>query len=280
MLSSWCWHTEFHLGHLHLAHIPARTAALGVNAVELNDFMLAPPRFSRVRRPLARLAGLPPAWWRYSAANLRHVAQAAQAAGVAVRVWTMDTDLTGAGWPWLAHWLYCHRGLGAARTLGATAVRVTVGGHAHQPAHLNARVAARLAALAQTAAPLKVAVENHWGLSTDPARLIALVRQANQPNLGVCFDPGNLPPAHIPGAWGALSAAANHAHFKTHHFEANGHETTLPYHTHWALCAAYTGPWSVEYEGPASPPETGIRASLRLAESLMRTAPALYKPYA
>ncbi len=53
--------------------------------------------------------------------------------------------------------------------------------------------ALRCAARWAEASGVPLAVENHWGLSTLPALLAQIVRQAGSPWLGVCLDFGNLP---------------------------------------------------------------------------------------
>ena len=52
---AWCWHDDYYAGRWSLLDQPAGAASAGLTAIECNDFMLPPPRLSRLRRPLLRL---------------------------------------------------------------------------------------------------------------------------------------------------------------------------------------------------------------------------------
>ena len=53
--SSWCWHEPYYAGSWSLLDLPASAKAAGLTAIECNDFMMPPPRLSRLRQPLLRL---------------------------------------------------------------------------------------------------------------------------------------------------------------------------------------------------------------------------------
>ena len=55
-LSALALHDAYYAGAWSLLNLPADAASVGIPAIECNDFMLPPPRFSRVRRPLLSLA--------------------------------------------------------------------------------------------------------------------------------------------------------------------------------------------------------------------------------
>lgn len=82
-ISSWCWHAHYHAGRFSLIDAPRAAARLGFRHIELNDFMLPPPRLSRLRRPLLRLLGAPATLWRYDIDVLRRVQQELTATQVA-----------------------------------------------------------------------------------------------------------------------------------------------------------------------------------------------------
>jgi hypothetical protein len=112
--------------------------------------MLPPPRLSRLRL----LPGAPPELWRYSRTGLRQLQANAQAHGVRVLAWAVNSDFTVPGRHWPAQQLYLGRGL------AAPLLRVTLGGRAETPRSRDAVIVRRLAALVQ-ASPAAVTLENH-----------------------------------------------------------------------------------------------------------------------
>lgn len=277
---AWCWHDAYYAGRWSLLDQPAGAAAAGLAAVECNDFMLPPPRLSRLRQPLLRLLpGAPPELWRYSRASLRQLRANAQAHGVQMLAWAINSDFTVPGRHWPAQQLYLRRALGAARLLAAPLLRVTLGGSAETPRSRDAVIVQRLAALVQ-ASPAAVTLENHWGVSTDIERHLAIFDAATaalpaglRPRLGCCFDPGNVPEGPARERWWAeLARRANHFHLKTTAFDAAGDETHLPHAAIFNLLAeaGYRGPVTVEYAGQGDALD-GLRSSVRLWQRLARS---------
>jgi sugar phosphate isomerase/epimerase len=275
-ISSWSWHAPYQDGKLSLLHVPAAAAGHGFSKVELNDFMLPPPRFSRVRRPFLMVLGTPVDLWSYTNANLQRLKTALDAARVQCVVWTVNTDLTLPQWrwPWQAH--YIQKGIWAARLLGAGVYRIILGGRAGMEEAVDETVAGRLAWLVESCPDLRVVVENHWGLSTDINRLlkvIALTKSrlpvASAGRLGITFDPDNLPKDNREPHWRALINAAHHVHFKTFNFTPEGDETTLPYHLffQWLKEVQYPGFATLEFEGDGDP-NIGIERSIALFQRL------------
>lgn len=264
--SSWCWHGLFYTAAQPLAlwDVPALAAELGFSAVELNDFMLPPPRFSRVRRPLwAAVGGGQWAAWRYSHASAERLRGALTAAGVRCVAWTVDTALAAPTPRWWGQLAYVAQAVAMARHLGTPTVRLTVGEVGHWgPQRAAAVVSARLRWLAHRWPTVQWVVENHGGLSGRADWLVPVVRSA--PAVGLCFDPGNSPPVD----WSALAAVAVHGHFKTRAFTPHGREATLPYEQLRPWLTTFTGPMVIEYEGDA-PPADGIRQSLALYHELV-----------
>lgn len=269
-ISSWCWHAAYHAGQFSLLNVPAKAQRLGFNHVELNDFMLPPPRWSRVRRPLLAALGAPQNLWRYSARTLQPLTYAP----TQMVSWTLDTDFTVSAWRWLWQKRYLAAGFRAARLLRCAVVRVTLGGAENSPTTQDDLAARRLAETVRYSAPLTVAVENHWGLSTEYERLLKILALAKKQlngaqaaRLGVCFDPGNLPAERREQGWQALAPQANHFHFKTRTFTPEGEESTLPYAEILALLRAshYSGHIVLEYEGDEAV-ELGVQKSLALLE--------------
>lgn len=149
---------------------------------------------------------------------------------------------------------------------------MTVGGAAELPHQADSVVVERLARLAQRHRRLSIAVENQGGLSSDVERFCGIVRAARSllpsaeaARLGVCFDPGNIPPEARERRWALLAPLAIHVHFKTRSFTPTGEEASLPYSLILDLLsrAGYGGGATVEYEG-SDEPEQGIHQSLAL----------------
>jgi sugar phosphate isomerase/epimerase len=277
---AWCWHDDYYAGRWSLLDQPAGAAAAGLAAIECNDFMLPPPRLSRVRqRLLDLLPGAPPELWRYSRATLHRLQNNAQANGVHILAWAINSDFTVAGHHWPAQRLYLRRGIAAARLLAAPLLRVTLGGCAETPRSRDALIVRRLAALVQ-ASPTPVTLENHWGVSADIERHVqifdavaATLPSGLRARFGCCFDPGNLPEGpQRPHWWRMLAHRANHFHLKTTAFDATGDEVHLSYATIFDLLAevGYGGPVTVEYGGQA-PPLAGIQQSVHLYRRLVNT---------
>lgn len=274
-LSAITFHARLFAQEMAQWEVPAEAATLGFDAVELLDLLAVPlpaGRWTAQARQLwhalhQALPGLPhnplprrPK--RYDPAIAAPLRAAADAAGVRIIGWTMDTDLTARGAALVAQRDYWRRGLATARVMGAEVVRVTTGG---QPGRASDLPAARenLAALVELAAGLPVAVENHGGLSSDPDLLVALLEGI--PGAGCCLDFGNFPAAIRHEATLKLVPYTNHVHAKSHSFDEQGQERTIAYPAILAAlrAAAYDGWFVIEYEGPA-PAERGIDLTRKL----------------
>jgi sugar phosphate isomerase/epimerase len=286
--SSWCWHTPYYAGEWSLWDLPRDAASLGLAAIEANDFMLPPPRLSRLRRPLlAALPGAPPELWRYSRASLERLRQAAGEHGTALLAWTINSDFTVTVWQWPIQRLYLARGWAAARQLGVQLLRVNLGGSPQTPPAREDRVVARLASFVQQSqaasnAPA-ITLENHWGMSSDIDRHLrvfdrvrARLAAPQQGQFGCCFDPSNMDAGEgEEGAarrerwWRALAERANHFHLKTTAFDDAGQETTLPHEQLWSLLqdAGYDGAVTIEFQGEGEP-GAGVRQSAVLFHEL------------
>ncbi|MBK9055597.1 MAG: sugar phosphate isomerase/epimerase [Chloroflexi bacterium] len=276
-VSSWSWHEAYYAGRWSLLDLPEGARQVGLSRIEANDFMLPPPRLSRIRRPLlALLPGAPPELWRYSRGSLAQLRGNAAASHTPLLCWTINSDFTVPGWAWPLQQIYLRRGLAAAHQLHTPLLRLNLGGQLDTPTSVDERLITRLVAfvhLCQHRAPgLTLTVENHWGISTDIERHLWLVGQAKsrlpeglQERLGCCFDPGNMPEGERERWWRGLSAAANHFHFKTTEFDERGRDTHLPHDHILALLRAanYQGDVTIEFQGGGDPVE-GVKQSVRL----------------
>lgn len=276
-VSSWSWHETYYAGRWSLWDLPQGARQVGLSRIEANDFMLPPPRLSRLRQPLlALLPGAPPELWRYSRGNLAQLGRNAAAHQTHLLCWTINSDFTVPHRAWPLQQVYLRRGLAAAHHLHAPLLRLNLGGQPDTPTSVDERLITRLAAFVQqsqrSAPGLTLTVENHWGISTDIERHLWLVAQAKsrlpeslQGRLGCCFDPGNMPEGNREQGWRRLAAAANHFHFKTTAFDGRGRDPHLPHDHILALLRAahYQGNVTIEFQG-AGDPIAGVKQSIRL----------------
>ena len=110
------------------------------------------------------------------------------------------------------------------------------------------------AALADYAkgAGLNVLIENHWGLSSDPDAVVALVKQVGKANFGTLPDFGNFPKdVDRYAAVKKMMAYAKGVSFKCYDFGADGKETTIDMDRMIKIVidSGYRGFVGVEYEG-------------------------------
>lgn len=155
--------------------------------------------------------------------------------------------------------------LDAAAALGCPAIRANVGGH-DAPSKLVGLAVAResFAALAAEGARRGVAVliENHWGLSTDPAAIVAIVQAAGTPWLGTLPDFGNFPDEIRYDGLAQIAPYARAVHAKFYDFAPDGSHPRIDI----ARCvgilraAGYRGSWGLEYEGSGDEHEGIIRS--------------------
>jgi sugar phosphate isomerase/epimerase len=277
-VSSWCFHAAYYSGSWSLLDLPEAAASAGLSAIECNDFMLPPPRLSRLRRPLlSLLPGAPPELWRYSRATLRQLSVNSRANQTKIIAWTTNSDFTVPAHHWPTQQLYLRRGLAAARLLQAPLMRLNLGGKPETASDRDRIVVRRLTKFAthclSSYPALNLTVENHWGVSTDIDRHLTVFDQVAdslpvplRSRFGCCFDPANM--SANPNRdrwWRGLAARANHFHLKTKKFNAVGEETSLPHpYLFDLLCqAGYQGSVTIEFAGDG-PATEGIKKSVNL----------------
>lgn len=283
--SSWSWHEPHYAGRWSLLDLPQSARQAGVRHIECNDFMMPPPRLSRVRQPLLKLLpGAPPEFWRYSRATLDLLVENAQAEDVNILTWTVNSDFTVPLWQWPAQKLYVRWGVVAARRLQVRLLRVNLGQRADVDDALVAQRLADFVIQSQRRYPgLIITVENHWGISTDIDRHLKIVREtaARLPEafgacFGCCFDPSNMPSDGASESererwWRELASEANHYHLKTTTFDQDGNDSALPHTRLMTLLeeAGYQGDVAIEYQGDGDPVEA-VRQSRALFERLVK----------
>ncbi|MEM8858877.1 MAG: TIM barrel protein [Chloroflexota bacterium] len=262
-VSSWAWHDAFYKGDFSLIDVPAKANALGIYHVELNDFMLPPGRLSRTRAFFATLINKSPSHpslKRYVPSTMRKLKNELKKNKVQCNSWTVDSDLTGSESMWRNELQYILKAWQAAADLDATYLRITLGGTEHIGDHIDDLVARRLnmlAALGNMFYPsVKLLVENHWGISTNISRFLNIVNQAD--DVGVCFDPGNVPFAKRRDDWSRLASRAEMFHLKVFNLDHSKIDQEIEYDFLFNLLAHeyFAGPCVIEYEGNGNPDES------------------------
>ena len=254
-VSSWSFHAELHQGSLHLADVPYRVHDLGYGAVELQDMFLWP----RPPNPIARLFGktAPPFNpYQYDRRTLLKVRLNRLRSGTRLACWSIDSDLSvNAGPDRQKQKAYLAAAIETADFLNAPLIRLTLGGAKDDRAAYDRALELMSSVLpVAMARNVRFALENHGGLSSDPAVLGEFVQHFHSPYLGVCLDFGNLEGDRAMGMQ-TLAPHAIHVHAKSREFNPQGEERQIDY----GLClgvlkaAGYAGALSIEYEGDGDP---------------------------
>ncbi len=266
-VSSWSFHDELYQGRLHLADVPYRVHDLGYGLVELQDMFLYP----RPPNPVARLLGkkTPPFNpYQYDRRALLKVRLNRLRSGTRLVCWSIDSDLTvNAGPDRQKQKSYLAAAIETADFLNAPLIRLTLGGEKNDRAAYDRAVELMSSVLpVAIARNVKFAVENHGGLSSDPALLAEFVQHFHSPQLGVCLDLGNFESDRVSGIQ-ILAPQAIHVHAKARAFDGQGEETQIDYRACLsALKAAdYAGAISIEYEGDGEA-AIGIKRTWELIE--------------
>jgi sugar phosphate isomerase/epimerase len=269
-ISAWSFHDALYAGRMTQFDLPEACSRLGFDRIEFNDLFWPPPPGSRVRYLPWRLRGWlarRDVWpefqrqWLTSRRTRRHLATLCRQAGVRCVALTLNSDFTGElPARRRSAMSYVKAGLAVAQTLGAPVVRVTSDRRAQSddlgPGAIE-RVIAGLqrAAVLARAAGIRLAVENHWGLTTEPEVMQHMVRAVDSPWLGVCLDLGNFAPERRLAGVEMLAPHAIHVHAKAKAFGADGEEVSIDYGASLAVLqrAGYSGPLVIEYEGDGDP---------------------------
>jgi sugar phosphate isomerase/epimerase len=163
-----------------------------------------------------------------------------------------------------------HKWVDIAAVLGCHSIRCNTGA---QPGDDDAleRCAESFSALVEyaDAAGINVLIENHWGLSSDPSWLMALMDRVNHPRFGTLPDFGNFPDEiDRYDAVQRMMARALAVSAKCYDFDDAGNETKVDFDRMMkvVLDAGYNGWLGIEYEGERLPERDGIVACKNLLE--------------
>ena len=301
-VSAWSFHELLYAGRLRQADVPAEVAALGFRHVELLEMFLWRKPTGTIQRAWRRMNSVlrrggtdhmpslsPPSplplpnlgeeggtergrqgpTVDYSRDTLNELRGARLRAGTQLVCWAVDTDLTisdaDTRRAQLAH---IATAIEAARFLGAPLLRITTGGkEGDSPAVGQTVDTLRSVLPAAMAGGVKLAIENHFGLSADPHALVEMVTALNSPHVGVCLDLGNFREGEADEGIRLLAPHAVHVHAKSYSFDADGEESRINYGAALGTlrAAGYDGVLSIEFEGDGSPAD-GIRKTKALIE--------------
>jgi sugar phosphate isomerase/epimerase len=251
-VSSWSFHEELYNGQMRLADVPYRVHDLGYEAVELQDLFLWPKPPNRLMRWLGRRAAEFNRY-EYDRKALNAVRLNRLRGGTRLVCWAIDSDLTVSDHPARQQQkAYLAAAIETARYLGTSLIRLTLGGDQDDRAGLDRAIDLLSGVLpVAIARQMKLAIENHGGLSSDPHALVELVGHFHSPALGVCLDFGNFAQGKSSIGLPLLAPHTLHVHAKSQSFTPNGEEATIDYGTCCAALksAGYDGAISIEYEG-------------------------------
>jgi sugar phosphate isomerase/epimerase len=266
-ISSWSFHDELYSGKLRLPDVPYRVHDLGYDAVELQDMFLWP----RPPNPIARALGRKARefnQYEYDRKTILRTRLHRLRSGTRLICWSIDSDLTANEGPdRQKQKAYLAGAIETAVFLGAPLIRLTLGGEKNDHVAYDRAVELMSSVLpVAIVRNVKFAIENHGGLSNDPALLAEFVQHFHSPYLGVCLDFGNFEGDRMIGMQ-TLAPHAIHVHAKSREFNTAGEEKHIDYRMCLSALksAGYTGVISIEYEGDGDPAD-GIQRTRELIE--------------
>lgn len=163
--------------------------------------------------------------------------------------------------------------LDVAATLGCSAIRANIGGEgatSPEAALETAKESFARLAIEGGKRGVTLLIENHWGLSTDPAAIVAVVEAVDSPWLGTLPDFGNFPDDIRYDGLAQIAPYARAVHAKFYDFAPDGTHPRVDI----ARCvrilreSGYQGSWGIEYEGEGDDHE-GVLRSRAMLEALL-----------
>ncbi len=157
-----------------------------------------------------------------------------------------------------------------AHRLGASLVRINTGGTGDEKADATTgieRAAAALRELLPLARELhlKIAIENHGGVSKKAAYIVRLIRATDPKRVGAAVDFNNFPAEIRYDEIATVAPYALTCHVKVNRVDARGEAADYDFPRVLGILKKnhYKGPLSIEYEGKGDPVE-GVRSSRAL----------------
>lgn len=151
--------------------------------------------------------------------------------------------------------------------LNCPVIRVNGGGKDDKDKDALERVISSIKSLIPQAerAGIRVTMENHGGMSSNPEVLVKVVKEVNSKYYGTLPDFGNFPDDIRYQALEKIAPYAFHVHAKSYEFDERGEETKLDYKRILDIFKkiGYQGYLSIEFEGKGDEVE-GVRKTLEL----------------
>jgi sugar phosphate isomerase/epimerase len=122
---------------------------------------------------------------------------------------------------------------------------------------------------------VRLALENHGGISSDATLLVGLVQYINSPYFGTCSDFGHLKAEERYDALEQLIPLSFHIHAKVHGFLEDGEESEMDYARILNIVGrlAPSTYLSIEYEGETTQIEDNIAGILKTYQLIKRYWP-------
>ena len=223
-IGSWVWGSDYYHGRFSLLDLPQKAAELDIQQIECNDFILPPPRFSRLTQPFHKaIPYINPDLWRYRRASLTTLKKELDARNQTCLCWALNTDFTSPRVGWFANWFYHQWAIQAINILRPPLIRIIAGGTQTTPitGRLIQQMTNSVLLLLQRPSVKQIVFENHWGASTDMTQHIDIYRQVRK-NLHddekrcwrLCLDPFNLESENPEKSWERMAPYAGHVHLK------------------------------------------------------------------
>ncbi len=165
-----------------------------------------------------------------------------------------------------------------AAQLGCHSIRCNVGSVRPDDADAVKRAAESFAALTEYGKKnrIQIIIENHGGVSSDPAWLVSLMKAVDDPFFGTLPDFGNFPPETDKyDAIRRMMPYAKAVSAKCYDFDdTTGLETTIdfPRMMDIVTSAGYRGYVGIEYEGKRLDERTGIKRAAALLKTIRDTS--------
>lgn len=236
-ISSWVWAKRYYHGRFSLFDLPQAAADFGISRLEMNDFMLPPPRFSRVVRPLMwSIPTLPRDTWRYRPASFTQLAEKMAETGTRAVCWTLNSNFVLPNSHQPTQNYYRSRGIEACRRLGIPNLRIILGGRhklnlaqAAEIELISDRLVDFIRSTLERVPGLQLLLENHWGVATDIDYMLTIFRATTEKlsreeanRFGLCLDATNMPiKVDRTTYWAKMAPYARHVHLKAKDQDSN-----------------------------------------------------------
>jgi sugar phosphate isomerase/epimerase len=264
------------MGELRLSQVPAASAVLGFEFVELNDAFLRPKgRTGRLLSSLGRgeqTARVPD----LSPLTLGQLEKGLRAAQTQLICFTAENDFLPEKPGTLPEQIrYVKAVIGAARYLDCSTVRVWLTASAKRTMDVGTPTVEAFQEITETAskAGVRLALEHRFSNLEELEAIVYVIEQVRSYHLGACLNFGRLPPDAWRVGLTRLAPYTIHVHALSREFDAAGNETAISYPTCIATLSQldYKGRISIEYVGSADPLD-GIVATRALIERCMSRA--------